>query len=98
MKPGAVVWIEVDYNPDVQEIAPRLTVAAMKREKAAYEAEIASFLNPAEPEEEIECYWAVMKDGREIRFEEEKEFRKFLREHRKEVLRAEVEIKEPMGD
>jgi len=98
MKHGAVVWIEVDYNPDAQETAPKLTAAAMKRERAAYEAEIASFLNPAAPEEEIECYWAVMKDGREIRFEEEKEFRKFLREHRKEVLRAEVEIKEPTGD
>ncbi len=96
-KSGAVVWIEVDYNPDEQEKAPKLTAAAMKREKAAYEAEIASFLNPAEPEEEIECFWAVMKDGSEIRFEveNEKEFRRFIREHRKEVARAEVEVKVP---
>lgn len=91
------MWIEVDYNPDEQEKAPKLTAAAMKREKAAYEAEIASFLNPAEPEEEIECFWAVMKDGSEIRFEveNEKEFRRFIREHRKEVARAEVEVKVP---
>ena len=43
-KSGAVVWIGVDYDPNVQEIAQALSVAAKKREKAAYEKEIAIFL------------------------------------------------------
>ena len=97
-KSGAVVWIEVDYAPDAQETAPKLSAAALKREKAAYEKEIASFLNPAEPGEKIECYWAVMKDGREIRFETEKEIRKFIREHRKDIARTEVELSIPTRD
>ena len=97
-KSGAVVWIEVDYDPNAQEIAPKLSAAALKREKTAYEKEIASFLNPAEPGEKIECYWAVMKDGREIRFETEKEIRKFVREYRKEIARTEVELSVPAED
>ena len=92
------MWIEVDYDPNAQEIAPKLSAAALKREKTAYEKEIASFLNPAEPGERIECYWAVMKDGREIRFETEKEIRKFVREHRKEIARTEVELTIPAED
>ena len=44
-KSGAVVWIGIDYDPNAQEIAPALSVAAMKQEKIAYEKEIAIFLN-----------------------------------------------------
>ena len=44
-KSGAVVWIGVDYDSNAQEVAPALSAAAMRREKAAYEKEIAIFLN-----------------------------------------------------
>ena len=43
-KSGAVVWIGVDYDPNVQEVTPALSATTMKREKAAYEKEIAVFL------------------------------------------------------
>lgn len=45
MKPGAVVWIEVDYSPDEQESAPKLSADDVKLEKASYEVAIATFLN-----------------------------------------------------
>ena len=44
-KSGAVVWVGVDYDPNAQEVAPALSAAAMRQEKAAYEKEIAIFLN-----------------------------------------------------
>ncbi len=44
-KSGAVVWIWVDYDPNAQETAPALSAAAMRQEKAAYEKEIAIFIN-----------------------------------------------------
>ena len=44
-KSGAVVWIGVDYDSNAQEVAPALSAATMRREKAAYEKEIAIFLN-----------------------------------------------------
>ena len=46
-KPGAVVWIEVDLDPNTQDAAPKLSAAALNREKTAYEKEIASFLKRA---------------------------------------------------
>ena len=44
-KSGAVVWIGVDYDPNAQEVAPALSATAMRREKTAYEKEIAIFLH-----------------------------------------------------
>ena len=78
-KSGAVVWINVEYDPEVQEIAPKLSGKAFKREQAAYEADLDRFLHP-------KLIWtAVMKDGREIQFDDDAEFDAFEAKHRKEI-------------
>jgi len=63
-KHGAVVWLNVDFNPDEQEDAPRLTHEELKAAVSAYEKELDKFLHP-------NLIWTVfLKDGRRITFPE----------------------------
>ena len=87
-KPGAVVWIDVDFNPDKQESAPRLTSEELKAAVSAYEVELDKFLHPAA------AWIVVMKDGRQIRFEDERELDKFEAEHADEIEQFIAEAKE----
>ena len=63
-KSGAVVWIDIDYNPDAQEIMRPLSNAEFERQTAAYEKELEKFLHP-----KLICT-VVLKDGRRITFPE----------------------------
>ena len=87
-KHGAVVWLDVDFDPDAQEIAPSLSGDALKREAAAYENALDKFLHPAA------AWIVVMKDGRQIRFEDERELDAFEAEHSAEIDRYIAEAKE----
>ena len=87
-KHGAVIFLDVDYNPDAQEVAPKLSGEAIRREAAAYEAALQKFLHPA-------IIWTVcMKDGRRIQFESDEELDKFEAEHIAEIDHIESEEKE----
>lgn len=87
-KSGAVVWIDVAYNPDEQEVMRPLSNAEFERQTAAYEHEIDKFLHPAA------AWIVVMKDGRQIRFEDERELDAFEAEHSAEIDRYIAEAKE----
>ena len=87
-KSGAVVWIDVDFNPDKQESAPRLTSEELKAAVSAYEVELDKFLHPAA------AWIVVMKDGRRIRFEDEKERDAFEADHAAEIDSFIAEAKE----
>lgn len=78
-KSGAVVWIDVDFDPNEQEVTPKLSGAALKREASAYEKELDKFLHPAA------AWIIVLKDGRQIRFEDEQELDAFEAEHADEI-------------
>ena len=91
-KNGAVVWIDADV-PEKRKAAPKLSAAELRKQKNEYEKAIDEFLHPI-AEEDVVRFWAIMKDGREISFEDEKEFQKFLKAHKKEVADAQVEVKE----
>ena len=88
VKHGAVVWLNVDFNPDEQESAPRLTSEELKAAVSAYEKELDKFLHPAA------AWIVVMKDGRRIRFEDEAEVDKFEAEHAAEIEEFIAEAKE----
>ena len=87
-KSGAVVWIDIDYDPEAQQIAPRLSGEALRREAEAYGKEIEKFLHPAA------SWTVVLKDGRRIRFEDEKELDAFEAEHAAEIEEYIAEAKE----
>ena len=90
-KNGAVVWIDVEYQPESQATAPRLSDEAFKREQAAYEHEIEKFLHP-------KLIWtAILKDGREITFPEgteDSEIERYETEHAAEIDHWETEYAE----
>ena len=74
-----MIRINVEYAPEVQEIAPKLTGKALKRERTAFEADLERFLHP-------KLIWtAVMKDGREIQFDNDAEIDAFEAKHWKEI-------------
>lgn len=81
-KSGAVVWIDIDYNPDAQEIMRPLSNFEFSIQTAAYEHEIEKFLHP-------KLTWtAILKDGRKIRFPEgtsDAEIVQYEKEHDAEI-------------
>lgn len=92
-KSGAVVWIDIPYDPEKQLAAPPLSSAEMMYQKKAYQAAIKEFLQPLPPKDIIR-FWAVMRDGQEIPFENEKSFKKFIVAHRKEIADTQIEVRE----
>ncbi len=92
-KPGAVVWIDVNV-PENRPVMPKLSDAELCKQKDEYEKAIDAFLHPVSDEDVILRFWAIMKDGRELPFEDEGDFQKFLKDHRKEIADAQVEVKE----
>ena len=91
-KNGAVIWIDAEV-PENRPTAPKLTAAELRKQKKEYEKAIDEFLHPI-AEEDVVRFWAVMKDGRELPFEDEAEFQKFLKAHKKEIADAQVEVRE----
>ena len=87
-KHGAVVWLDVDFDPEAQPIAPRLSGDALKVAAASYAKELDRFLHPAA------AWIVVMKDGRRIRFEDEKELDAFEADHAAEIDSFIAEAKE----
>ena len=87
-KHGAVVWIDIDIDPEEQESAPDLSGEEFQHELEAYEKELERFLHPA-------LLWtAVMKDGRRVVFESDEEIDKFEAAHMAEIDHIESEEKE----
>ena len=91
-KNGAVVWIDVDV-PEKRESAPKLSAAEIRKQKKEYEKAIYDFLHPV-ADEDISRFCLVMKDGRELFFDTEDEWRAYYKTHKKEVADAYLEIKE----
>lgn len=91
-KNGAVVWIDVEV-PENRRAAPKLPAAEFRKQKKEYGETIYDFLHPIAGED-IVRFWAIMKDGRELPFEDEAEFQQFLKARKKEVADAQVELKE----
>lgn len=90
-KSGAVVWINVDYDPEAQEIKRPLSDFEFRNQTAAYAVEIEKFLHP-------KLIWtAILKDGREITFPEgteDSEIERYEREHASEIDHWETEYTE----
>lgn len=91
-KTGAVVWIDVEV-PEKRATAPKLTAAERRRQKQEYDKAIEEFLHPV-ADEDIERFLLILKDGRELAFDNEDEWRAYYKAHKKEVADAQVEIKE----
>lgn len=91
-KNGAVVWIDVDV-PANRPAAPKLEAAELRKQKKAYEKAIEEFLHPV-ADEDIARFWLIMKDGRELPFDTEDEWRAYYKAHKKEVADAQIEVRE----
>ena len=91
-KNGAVVWVDVEV-PENRPTAPKLTAAELRKQKKEYEETIYEFLHPV-ADEDIVRFWLILKDGRELPFDTEDEWRAYYKAHKKEVADAQIEYKE----
>lgn len=91
-KNGAVVWIDAEV-PDKPATAPKLAAAELRKQKKEYEKAIDEFLHPV-ADEDIARFWLILKDGRELPFDTEDEWRAYYKAHKKEVADAQIELKE----
>ena len=90
-KTGAVVWLDAEV-PENRPSAPKLDAAERRKQKRAYAKAIDEFLHPV-ADEDIVRFWLILKDGRELAFDTEDEWRTYYKAHKKEVADAQIETK-----
>ena len=86
-KNGAVVWIDVPDCPANPPLAAKLTAQEYERQLREYQLKIDGWLHP---EKHPARFFAVMRDGRRLEFDNEEEMDHFAEKHRAECDHAEV--------